>query len=124
MEVTLPENKKVTLSRGIEETMEDLRSKLYEAQATNETFRSQNIEVNRRIIRIARENQEHRQRQLDLITNLQDEIQQLKTRVTELPKGKESFSRKEESYAYFVTKFAENFPRFDAYLSETELRAR
>ena len=51
-------------SRGIEDTMEDLRSKLYEAQATNETFRSQNVELNRRISRIARENQEHRQQQL------------------------------------------------------------
>ena len=61
---------------------------------------------------------------MGLITNLQDEIQELKTRVTEIPKGKEGFSRKEESYAYFVTKFAENFPRFDAYRSETELRAR
>ena len=109
MEVTLPENKKVTLSRGIEETMEDLRSKLYEAQATNETFRSQNIEVNRRIIRIARENQEHRQQQLELITNLQDEIQQLKTRVTELPKGKESFPPQRRILCIFCHQICREF---------------
>ena len=60
---------------------------------------------------------------MDLITHLQDEIQELKARVPDVSKGKENFSRKEESYAYFVTKFAENFPRFDAYRSETELRA-
>ena len=42
--------------------------------------------------------------------------------MAEQPKGKEAFSRKEESCAYFVTKVAENFPIFDAYRSETELR--
>ena len=100
-----------------------MRSQIYETQATNETFRNQNVALNQRIIRITRENQEFRQQQLDLITTLQDEIQELKTRVAEPPKGNESVSRKEESYAYCVTKFAENFPRFDAYRSEAELRA-
>ena len=98
-------------SQRNEETIEVLRSKIEESQATTEAFRNQNIELNRRIIRITRENQEYRQQQLEIITHLQDEMQDLKTRVTELPKGKENFSRKEESYAYFVTKFAENFPQ-------------
>ena len=84
-----------------------MRSTVFEAQAANEAVRNQSVELNQRILRITRENQEHRQQQLDLITKLQDEIQELKTRVTEQPKGKEGLSRKEESYAYFVTKFAE-----------------
>ena len=80
-------------SQGAEEPFEELRSQIYETQATNETFRNQNVALNQRIIRITRENQEFRQQQLDLITTLQDEIQELKTRVTEPPNGKESFSR-------------------------------
>ena len=110
-------------SHRAEETVEELRSKIHETQAANEAFRAESVALNQRIIRITRENQEYRQQQLDLITKLQDEIQELKTRVTEQPKGKEGLSRKEEPFAYFVTKFAENFPRFDAQRSETELRA-
>ena len=77
-----------------EATIEALRSKIFETQATNEAFRSQNVALNQRIIRMNRDSQEFRQQQLDLITSLQDEIQQLKTKVTEIPKGKEGFSRK------------------------------
>ena len=64
-----------------------MRSQIYETQATNETFRNQNVALHQRIIRLTRENQEFRQQQLDLITTLQDEIQELKTRVTEPPTG-------------------------------------
>ena len=100
-------------SQRTEEAMDDLRRKIYEAQATNEAFRTQNLALSQRIIRVTRENQEYRQQQLDLITNLQDEIQELKTRVTEIPKGKEGFPATKNLMHILSPKFAENFPRFD-----------
>ena len=56
-------------SQRAEETIEAIRSNIYEAQATNEVFRNQNIALNQRIIRITRENREYRQQHLDLITH-------------------------------------------------------
>ena len=41
-------------SNPSQDTMEELRSKIYETQATNESFRSQNIVLSQRIIRITR----------------------------------------------------------------------
>ena len=93
-------------SQSIEDTMDDLRNRIYEAQSTNDFFRTENLALKRQLLKMARENQENRQQQLTLLTELQDEIHELKTRVAEAPKGKESFSRKEESCAYCVTKLS------------------
>ena len=59
-------------------TIEELWIKLLEVQAVNDTFRNENLSLNRRLVRITTERQEDCKHQLELITHLQDEIQALK----------------------------------------------
>ena len=50
-------------SQRSEETVEELRSKIHEAQAANEAVRAESVALSQQIIQITRENQEHRQHQ-------------------------------------------------------------
>ena len=73
-------------SQSFEGTMDDLRNRINAAQSTNDFFRTENLALKKQLLQMARENQESRQEQLTLIAELQEEIQELKTRVTEVPK--------------------------------------
>ena len=65
-------------SQSFEETMDDLRNRINAAQSTNDFFRTENLALKKKqLLQMARENQESRQEQLNLISSLQDEIQEL-----------------------------------------------
>ena len=87
--------------QGEEDIIEELRSKIFESQATQETLRNENISMSQRIVRLTQDSQEARKQQLDLIGALQDEIQSLKTRATELPKGEKRFFTKRRIICLF-----------------------
>ena len=97
-------------SQSFEDTMDDLRNRINAAQSTNDFFRTENLALKKQLLQMARENQESRQEQLNLISALQDEIQELKTRVTEVPKGKESFPEKKNHMPILSQNLLRTFP--------------
>ena len=119
MEVTLQEHKEVTLCTELKKQWMICGTEFFEAQSTNDFFRTENLALKRQLLKMARENQENRQQQLTLITELQDEIQELKTRVTEAPKGKESFFPEKKNH---TPNLSHNLQRTFPNLTRIEVR--
>ena len=106
--------------------IEDLRTRLIDVESENEALKKRSEESVRKMVEANRLRIEDSRSHLNIVDALNDKIQRLEeTSVNKetLKDSKPKFGEKQEAYAYFVTKFAQHFPIFDARKSETELRA-
>ena len=103
----------------LQSQLESFQQKLHDLESEKEKLRTDNDLQQRQLLELNKERLKDRKDQMDMMDNLRDRQDDAKKDTTA---HKDSYNKDKQNYAYFVSKFARNFPMFDARKSETEVR--
>jgi len=106
-----------------------MEAQVLDLEADKEALKRDNVAQLKQLLSASQDRVRDRKEHLDLVDDLRQQIQDMKASTGKSdpfsPDGNKEHIRhgkKEESYAYFVTKFAQHFPMFDPRKSELQIR--
>ena len=117
--------------------MEAMQEKLFDLESTKDQLEKQNNASLQKLVEANQLRVEDRKTHLDLFDTLKAQMDSLKENLPKAKGGNPSykgdfdeddptslkFGKKDDNYAYFVSKFAQHFPAFDPKRSELQLSA-